>query len=84
MESIENLVEKLPRNIKKNLDQNLCVCNDVPKIKIINAIVNGAETVDDVKRQTYATMGTACCKQQVEKLIEFLSLPETKKALSLE
>ena len=32
---------------------------------IINAIVNGATTVAEVKKQTYATMGTGCCTKQV-------------------
>lgn len=39
---------------------------------IINAIVNGATTVEEIKKQTYATMGTGCCTQQVERLIECL------------
>ena len=46
---------------------------------IINAIVNGATTVADVKKQTYATMGSGCCIQQVERLIECLCAPEQKK-----
>ena len=43
---------------------------------IINAIVNGATTVEEVKQQTYATMGSGCCLQQVERLIECLCAPE--------
>jgi len=46
---------------------------------IINAIVNGATTVDEVKKQTYATMGSGCCSKQVERLIECLCSAETKK-----
>lgn len=46
---------------------------------IINAIVNGAVTVEEVKKQTYATMGTGCCIQQVERLIECLCAPESKR-----
>ena len=46
---------------------------------IINAIVNGATTVEEIKKQTYATMGTGCCRQQVERLIECLCAPETRK-----
>ena len=67
-----NPLDKLPDILKKNLDKNLCVCNEVPKLDIINAIVNGATTVEDVKKQTYATMGTGCCTQQIERLIECL------------
>lgn len=46
---------------------------------IINAIVNGATTVEEVRKQTYATMGTGCCIQQVERLIECLCAPEPRK-----
>ena len=71
-DSAINPLDKLPDILKKNLDKNLCVCNEVPKMDIINAIVNGATTVEEVKKQTYATMGSACCSQQVERLIECL------------
>lgn len=73
-----NPLDKLPRILKHNLDKNLCVCNDVVKMDIINAIVNGATTVEEVKKQTYATMGSGCCKQQVERLIECLCRPDVK------
>ena len=46
---------------------------------IINAIVDGAITVEKVKKQTYATMGSGCCIQQVERLIECLCAPEPRK-----
>ena len=67
-----NPLDKLPDILKKNLDKNLCVCNEVLKMDIINAIVNGATTVEEIKKQTYATMGTGCCTQQIERLIEYL------------
>ena len=70
---VTNPLDKLPAILKKNLDKNLCVCNEVPKMDIINAIVSGATTVGEVKKQTYATMGSACCKQQIERLIEYLA-----------
>ena len=71
-----NPVDKLPPVLKKNLRRNLCTCNDVVKIDIINAIVGGATTVEEVRKKTYATMGSGCCKQQVERLIECLCSPE--------
>ena len=77
-----NLLDKLPNILKNNLDKNLCVCNEVPKMDIINAIVNGATTVEEVKRQTYATMGTGCCTQQIERLIECLCAPKKRKKIS--
>ncbi len=76
---VTNPLDKLPRILKKNLDKNLCVCNEVLKIDIINAIVSGATTVAEIKKQTYATMGSGCCTQEVERLIECLCSPETKK-----
>lgn len=77
--SVTHPLDKLPPILKKNLDRNLCVCNEVPKIDIINAIVNGATTVGEVKKHTYATLGSGCCTRQVERLIECLCSPETKK-----
>jgi NAD(P)H-nitrite reductase large subunit len=46
---------------------------------IINAIVNGTTTVEEIKKQTFATMGSGCCTQQVERLIECLFSSETDK-----
>ena len=74
-----HLLDKLPAILKKDLDKNLCVCNEVPKLDIIKAIVTGALTVEAVKKQTYATMGSGCCVQQVERLIECLGAPEPRK-----
>ena len=79
IDPVTNPLDKLPLILKKNLDQNLCVCNEVLKMDIINAIVNGATTVEEIKKQTYATVGSGCCTQQVERLIECLCSPETKK-----
>lgn len=75
---VTNPLDKLPAILKQNLDKNLCVCNEVVKMDIINAIVNGATTVEEIKKQTYATMGSGCCTQQVERLIECLCAPEKK------
>ena len=72
-------LEKLPSGLKKDLDKNLCTCMDVPKMEIINAIVNGATTLEEVKKQTYATTGAGCCIQQVERLIERLCAPEPRR-----
>jgi len=65
-------LNKLPPILKMDLDQNLCTCNEVPKMDIIDAIVNGATTVEEVQKQTYATDGIGCCKRQVQRLIECL------------
>ena len=74
-----NPLDRLPAVLKKDLRRDLCTCNQVLKIDIINAIVGGAKSVDEVKKQTYATMGSGCCKQQVERLIECLGSSETEK-----
>ena len=70
-----NPLDKLPAILNKDFDRNLCVCNDVLKMDIINAILNGASTVEEVKKQTYATDGIGCCTRQVERLIECLCSP---------
>ena len=76
---IKDSLGKLPPILKKDLDKNLCTCNEVLRLDIISAIVNGATTVEEIKKQTYATMGSGCCTQQVERLIECLCSPETEK-----
>lgn len=75
---VTSALSRLPIILKENLERNLCVCNDVPKIEIIRSIVNGATTLDEIKKQTYATMGTGCCAQQIERLIECICTPEKK------
>jgi len=74
-----NPLDKLPSVLKQNLDKNLCTCMDVLKMDVINAIANGATTLDEVKKQTYAATGAGCCVQQVERLIECLCAPEPRK-----
>jgi len=38
---VKNPLEKLPDILKQNVDKNLCVCNEVVKMNVINAIANG-------------------------------------------
>lgn len=73
-------LNRLPPVLRNNLDKNLCTCNEVTKKEIILAIINGATTVEEIKKQTYATMGTGCCILQVERLIEFLTAPTAKRS----
>ncbi len=72
-------LDKLPPILKENLRRNLCTCNDVLKIDIINAIIDGATTVEEVKKQTYASMGSGCCTKQIQRLIEHLCSEEIDK-----
>ncbi|MET0082322.1 MAG: (2Fe-2S)-binding protein [Sedimenticola sp.] len=66
----KNPLDKLPEILKQDIDRNLCVCNEVLKMDVINAIANGATTLEAVKQQTYATDGNGCCTRQVSRLIE--------------
>lgn len=63
---------KLPDILKRDLDSNLCVCNEVPKMRIIEAIAAGAKTLEAVRTQTYASDGNGCCRRDIERLIEEL------------
>ncbi len=72
---VSRALDKLPEILKKDLERNLCVCNEVPKITIIKAIANGASSLEDVRAKTYATDGIGCCRQQVERLIECICEP---------
>lgn len=65
-------VSALPPILQKNIDRNLCVCNEVSKRKIIETILEGAETVIEIRAKTYATAGNGCCKREVERLLEEL------------
>ena len=78
-ETDTNPLDKLPSTLKKDLDKNLCTCMDVPAMDIVNAIVNGATTLEEVKEKTYAATGAGCCIQQVERLIECLCAPEPRR-----
>jgi NAD(P)H-nitrite reductase large subunit len=69
-------LDKLPDFHRDSLHKHLCVCNEIPKIKIVDAIIAGANTVEDVRKQTYATDGNGCCRLQVERLLEYLYEPK--------
>ena len=71
-------LNRLPEILKRDLDENLCVCNDVIKMDVIRAIVEGADTLEEVQRRTYASDGNGCCAHQVEKLIEYLCSPQNE------
>jgi bacterioferritin-associated ferredoxin len=78
-DSEPDLLDKLPASLKQDLDKNLCTCMDVPKREIIEAIIKGAMTLEEVKKETYAATGAGCCVQQVERLIECLLAPPPRK-----
>ncbi|WP_084657309.1 (2Fe-2S)-binding protein [Hydrogenovibrio kuenenii] len=66
-------LNKLPEILQRDLDENLCVCNEVSKRKILETIESGATTLEMVRSQTYASDGNGCCKRQVCRLIECLT-----------
>ena len=70
--ALANPLDRLPPHLRKDLNRHLCTCNLVYKRDIIDAIAKGATTVAEVRQQTDATLGTGCCRQQVERLIECL------------
>ncbi|MGE4502994.1 MAG: bacterioferritin-associated ferredoxin [Thiomicrospira sp.] len=65
----DEALAKLPEILKRDLEDNLCVCNQVVKIHVIDVIAQGADTVQKVQQQTYASDGTGCCKRQIQALI---------------
>ena len=73
---ITDSLDKLPAIHKKDLERNLCTCNEVPKIAIIKAIANGAKTLDEIKEQTYASDGIGCCSRKIEQLINYIHFPD--------
>lgn len=73
---LDKTLDQLPDILKKDLEDNLCVCNEVQKIKIIQAIAEGADSLDEVCQKTYATDGNGCCKRQVQRLIDAIHSPE--------
>jgi NAD(P)H-nitrite reductase large subunit len=66
----DEALAKLPELLKRDLDQPLCVCNQIIKRVVIEAIAEGADTLQKVQQQTFASDGTGCCKRQVQALIE--------------
>ncbi len=72
-EKIEQAVKQLPPLLQKDVDDKLCVCNEVSKATIIGCIVDGADSVEAVRQYCYATDGNGCCTRQVERLIECLT-----------
>lgn len=66
----EEALSCLPDLLKRDLEQPLCVCNQVIKSDVIKAIAEGAQTLQQVQQRTYASDGTGCCKRQIQTLIK--------------
>ena len=70
--AVKDPLAKLPEILTRNIEKNLCVCNEVPKKIVIKAIAQGAETTEEVKEITFATGGNGCCTRQVQRLIDLI------------
>ena len=60
------------------MDNIICYCSNVSKDVIVQAIVNGAKTLDDIRKTTKAcTLGRCkelnprkqCCSTEIKKLL---------------
>ncbi|MBC8630450.1 (2Fe-2S)-binding protein [[Eubacterium] tenue] len=55
------------------MSEKVCLCKGITKETIVDAIKNGANTVEKVKDATGATAGScqgARCRETIEKLIQ--------------
>jgi NAD(P)H-nitrite reductase large subunit len=48
----------------------ICFCYSVPESVIVKAIEDGAETLMDIRRLTYANTGCAGCMNEVKKILD--------------
>lgn len=60
--------QKGKKSAKK--DPIICFCYSVPESEIIRAIQNGAQSVMDVRRDTFANTGCGGCKEDVIRLLK--------------
>lgn len=67
---LEKMLSLMPEILIRDLDESLCVCNEVTKRTVIASIVDGASNLEQVKSKTYAGDGTGCCQRQIKRLIE--------------
>lgn len=58
------------RKNKKPLDPTICFCYSVPESEIIKAIQEGANSLMEIRRRTYANTGCAGCREDVIKLLK--------------
>ena len=54
--------------------QQICVCYDVYSDEMIEAIQNGADTVEKISDLTYACQGCGSCRLKIEALLEDTNL----------
>lgn len=54
-------------------EQQICVCYDVYSDEIIEAIQNGADSVEKISDLTYACQGCGSCRLKIEALLESIN-----------
>lgn len=74
--TFDEALAKLPELLKRDLDQPLCVCNQVTKRVVIEAISQGADSLQQVQQGTFASDGTGCCKRQIQALINAIHIKD--------
>jgi NAD(P)H-nitrite reductase large subunit len=74
-EKLTQAIAQLPEILKRDLEENLCVCNSIAKITVIKAIIEGADELEKVRQITFASDGTGCCKLQIKQLLNALIQP---------
>ncbi len=60
-------------------DPLICFCYSVPESEIIKAIQNGATSVMEIRRVTFANTGCGGCKEEVIRLLQ-KHVPAAQKA----
>ena len=76
--TIEELKEISDINIESNdefkeiekLLQNVCKCKNISVNEVLNAVKNGAETIEKVSEATEAGTGCGNCKSIISNIIE--------------
>jgi NAD(P)H-nitrite reductase large subunit len=51
------------------LDRTICFCYSITESQIVAAIQNGAESLMEIRRVTYANTGCGGCGEEVKKLL---------------
>lgn len=68
--TLDELIARLPEILTRDLDDNLCVCNCIPKRQIIQAMFEGAGSMAQIREACMAGDGTGCCKLQLKHLLD--------------
>ena len=56
--------------MKRALDEVICFCEEITYQDILNAIRNGAKTVEDITEMTNAGLACGTCISDLEEILE--------------